>query len=339
MKKYDIHLNNTIIEIKERVSALRTIRDSLVRLMQEIAISPQKRGCLLLFDPNVSRGSLEKEFNNFKSALRSDVADRLFLGVVKNNEIKLFLPNIDNTDFELIKKMIEKSSASQARLPRPDLQAEVFRVILFYWVKRKGPITHKKLQEEVGCNYRTVAAVINKLGPAVERHSDRRINLKYFPKNAWTQFLATSEKSRATMKYKDNSNQPRSPESLARRLQRLKRSDLAIGGVIGAKEYNHELDIVGTPRLDVCVHAPTNQCDLSFVQKLDPALKHIHDPNIPAQLALHFIRRKNPFFKEKSNFLIADPVECLIDLYETRLDLQASEFEAFLIKKRERSNG
>jgi hypothetical protein len=48
---------------------------------------------------------------------------------------------------------------------------------------------------------------------------------------------------------------PRSPEVLLQRLSELNRSDIAVGGVLGARHYFPGLDLVGTPRLDLVVHS------------------------------------------------------------------------------------
>jgi len=183
----------------------------------------------------------------------------------------------------------------------------------------------------VGCNYRTVSATVNRLGPVLRRHTNRRIELKHFPDDAWSRFVAVADKTRATMLYIDPSDQPRSPESLVQRLKRLGRGDIAVGGVLGAKRYDPDLDIVGTPRLDLCVHAPGKYVDLDFVQQLDPALERTQAPDRPARMALHFLRRETPLFdREPDGSLWADPVECLLDLYEARLESQATDFAEFL---------
>jgi hypothetical protein len=230
----------------------------------------------------------------------------------------------------LLERQLDASSGSQSSLPRADMQSEVFRVLLHQWIVGKGPMTSDWIAKAVGCSYRTVAATIEKLGPVVERLSDRRVRLKYFPREAWSQFVAVSKNARAATSFCDRSDQPRSPESLVRRLQKLGRSDVAIGGVIGAKRYFAELDIVGAPRLDLCIHAPGKHADLGFVQQLDPALSPTSDPHEPPRLAVHFLRRKESFFTRDSGGIWADPVECLADLIEARLDTQAFAFEAFL---------
>jgi hypothetical protein len=74
--------------------------------------------------------------------------------------------------------------------------------------------------------------------------------------------------------------------------------------------------------------------NLDFVEKLDPALKRVRSPFSPAHLAVHVLRRQSDFFQpRKAGLAWADPVECLLDLHESRLEPQAEEFLEALRKR------
>lgn len=320
-----------VVEVKHRLSAVRALRDGLVQLAMVLADEAGKCGYLLLVDPRLSSDCLAGETAGFKAALRPDVADRLRLVVVKAGEIVEPSSDVPPADSELLRRCFDESVDSGSALPRPDKQAEVFLVMLHQWLTGQGPMTSRSLEDAVGCNYRTVAAAIDRLGPAIRRHSDRRVSLKYFPEQEWKRFLVLAHKVRATIHYAETSDQPRSPESLLRRLRQLGRKDIGPGGVMGAKRYDSDLDMVGTPRLDLCVHVPGPRVDLDFVKQLDPALERTRDPHRPARLALHFVRRKDPLFdREDNGSLWADPLECLLELYIAGLDQQAIGFQHVL---------
>jgi hypothetical protein len=107
----------------------------------------------------------------------------------------------------------------------------------------------------------------------------------------------------------------------------LHRPDLAVGGVWGAKHYHPDLDLVGSPRLDISLHCPAKGVDLSFVERLDPALEKTTRRDESAALAVHIVRRAVSFFHPGEGGIVwADPVECLLDLHEARLESQAREF-------------
>ena len=327
----DAMTDTAVVEVKNRLSAVRTVRDGLVQLAMILADQPRIRGYLLLIDPQLSHDCLVGEAEGFKAAMRTDVADHLVLVVAKSGEIIQPSNDVPPADMDLLRRCIDESVDLGAVLPSADKQAEVFLVILHQWITGQGPMTSRWLEETVGCNYRTVWAAIDRLGPALKRYSDRRISLKYFPEQDWKRFLVVAPKVRSTVYYADASDQPRSPESLVRRLSQFGRKEITVGGVIGSKRFYPDLDIVGVPRLDLCIHAPGARVDLDFVKQLDPALEQTIDPHRPVRLALHFVRRKDPLFdREKDGSLWPDPVECLLELYNARLDQQAVSFQEFL---------
>lgn len=326
----DVETATIVVEAKAQVTSARALRDALAQLASYLATVPGKQGYLLLVDPRITSGRADEERSRLARALRPEIAKRVHILVCSNGQFEE-PPSLQTKDLEALASCIGPPKDKAHALPRPDKQSEVFRVILHQWIAGKGPITSNWLAETVGCNYRTVVAAIEKLGDAIQRLSDRRIKLKYFPLDALMDFLAIAPASRAPMSYVDRSGQPRSPESLVRRLRQLERSDIAVGGVLGAKYHYGDLDIVGAPRLDLCIHAPGKSVDLSFVHRLDPGLQPNPDTREPGQVALHFVRRDNPlFYHEGKHILWADPVECLLDLYEARLKVQASAFATFL---------
>ncbi len=67
--------------------------------------------------------------------------------------------------------------------------------------------------------------------------------------------------------------------------------------------------------------------DWDFVKQLDPALQETERRDEPAPLVVHLVRRASPLFQPSEEGLQwADPVECLLDLHEGRLESQALEF-------------
>lgn len=328
--KSDLDGDTAVIEVKDSLSAVRGMRDSFISLAVSL-LEDQRRGYLLLLNPGLSHSFLQTELNKMKSALRPELAKRLFLVVAKDGNIMEVGSTIPTEDLGLLQRAVMAEKKHGTELARPNKQDEVFLVMLHQWVTGQGPMTSRWLEETVNCNYRTVARAVERLGNAVQRQSDRSVSLKYFPEQEWGRLLADAQRTRSTMLYADASGQPHSPESLIRQLPGLNRPDVAVGGVLGTKQYFNDLDIVGTPRLDLCIHCPGNRIDLEFLPKLDPGLVRTRDTSQPAQLALHFVRRKEPLFENQSQgFFWADPVECLLELYHARLVQQARRFQEFL---------
>ena len=332
---------NTKTLIKcENITSGRHLRDILVRLVYTLSKQLDVNIHLLIIRPRLSITFIQSELDSFQGVLLPNIRRRLQVSIQGLGKLPLKPEILMSAATERRIPSPTMSGNKIVMLPQPDKQSEIFRVLLRQWFLGQDPVTSTWLENEaIHCNYRTVAATIDHLKPAIQRYTDRRIKLKYFPMDAWRKFLVIAPKARATKLYVDRSGQPRSIESLVRRLVSLDRADIAIAGDLGAKRYYPDLDIAGTPRLDLCIHAYHPTVDLSFIDKLDPALEQCDDPLEPIRLALHFVRRKTPFFDTDGEHTWADPVECLADLSEMRLDIQASSFLDFLSNRAEDFNG
>jgi hypothetical protein len=335
----DLKVGNNLIEMKVGMSSIRNLRASLLQLAFDIIETPlDEKRSLLLVEPKITKETLSKEWDSIKKTMQAKVFDRMSLIVFKKGEF-FYFPNIPNPAFyskleQLIsfeKKQVEK----HRRIYRGSSFFVTIKILIHQWLLNKGPMTVKWLAENAGYSYPIIANILQDLGSLIERQSDRRIGLSQFPNEAFARLLTSSEFDRYTTYYTDYSNQPFSAEFYLRRLEKMNVPSLAIGGILGAKHYSPGLDLVGTPRLDISLHNPNNQFNVDFIEKLDPALKPVFGFNIPANIAIHFIRHKVNFFEPREGGLFwADPVECLLDLHELHLEAQAMDFLNVLQSKR-----
>lgn len=315
-------------ELKMDMRNIRNLRASLMGLAVRLSSEPNKKGYLVLVDPKISFPRLESEWKSTSTVLSADVSSRLSILIYKDQKYRGIPKAPSEIAQKAASKLISDEEMGGIQLPRPDYFFVVLKILLRQWFLGGEPVATKWLMEKAGCSYPTVAGVLDRLGGVIERHSYKRIKLGRFPKEAWVQMLAVSDRARRTMRFVDASGQPRSPDSLIRRLNKLDHTGIAIGGAPGARYWYPELDLVGTPRLDLSVHCPRNRLDLTFVHNLDPALKNIEDRNRPASLVVHAVRRNISMFREDKSGAAswADPVECLMDLYEMHLQKQVNEF-------------
>lgn len=307
-------------------AAARILRAELMAMASAVARHPGQTAVLRLVRPRISEKRLEDEWRAAADALRPAVLSRLSLQV--------FFPSGRSRVFGVsrgvpphVKTGSEAVRTGGIRLPPRDLSFAVEKLLVWAWLTHTGPITRKWLERTAGCSYPTVASVVKRLGGAVHRHPDRRIELAYVPREEWARLFALSGEARSVMRFADRSGQREPPAALLRRLGKLAPKGIAVGGVAGARHHRPELDLVGLPRLDVSVHAPTRDVEIGFVARLDPAIKRVEDPDEPAQFILHFVRHEEPLFTLNPGGLPwADPVECLFDLNEAGLESQALEF-------------
>jgi hypothetical protein len=312
------------VEVKFETHGIRNLRASLLGLAYWLTNHPDNRGLLVLVDSRITAERLQREWKLAQQTLHPVILERMAVAFARNKEY-VGLPRDLGDDFRawLDQLVIRESHKGK---PRESFYA-ILEVLLHQWLLGKGPMTSEWLMKTVGCSYPTVAAGLRRLEPSLLRHSDRRVELRYFPRDEWVRLLAVSDEVRSTTRFADRSGQPRSPESLLNRLKRLKRSDIAVGGVVGARHYQPELDLVGTPRLELSLHCRGRNVDWGFVKELDPALQETKLRDEPAPLVIHLVRRATSLFESGPDRLQwADPVECLLDLHEGRLESQALEF-------------
>lgn len=324
----DAEIGHRLVEVKIGVAGLRSVRMGLFQLAYALAERPQSEGFLVLSDVAITRERLEREWQHAASVLRPEMLNRLSLCIEENGHFSGIPRNPDPEIENILSEVIAtERTRSGPRLSRPDASFVVTKIMLHQWLTSGKPVTADWLMRTSGYSYPTIATVLKKLGSLIERESDRRVLLRWFPHEEFMRLLAVSNRARTTARFADRSGQPRSPESHVQRLEKLLPPHLAIGGVLGAKHYFSDLDIVGSPRLDISIHCPRSPMDLDFIAQLDPALKRIEDPLEPANVVVHAVRHADALFTPREGGLHwADPVECLLDLHDARLDAQAAQF-------------
>jgi hypothetical protein len=322
---------------KSRLFDVRSLRNAILKMADEIQRRKTSHAYLVLVDPKVTTSRLKEEWKKHDQFLKPEVMRRITIVVVKDGEywgIPEEPPPEIRPRLEEFLRGREKTSGTY--LPRRKDYYELLKILLHKWFLEEGPTTAKELARIAGCTYPTVARATRNLAGYLQRDSRRRIELSRFPKDEWFRLLAEANRSRSTMNFVDRSGQPRSPESLMRRLLKTGIQTVGVGGVFGAKHHYPDLNLVGSPRLDLSVHCPGDWVDLGFVEHLDPALRLEENSGEPTSLVIHFIRRKESLFiKAQDDQVWADPVECLLDLSEARMESQALEFLQHYIRQRQ----
>lgn len=307
---------------------MREVRAALLQMAYALESLPGHEAYLLLVGSGITEDRLRHEWKSLTSVLRPDIARRLTICLQSDDGLVGIPagPDAEARQF-LEKRTSEIAPPGATLLSRPDSYFVVLKVLLLHWLRRGEPVTTTWLMKTTGFAYPTVANVLKKMGSLLERTSDRRISLRWFPHEQLQYLVANSLRARSTICFVDRSGKPRSPGEHLRRLRKLALPHVAVGGIMGARHYFPDIDLIGTPRLDLSVHVPGNMLDGGFVRKLDPALQPLGDPLAPASLAIHAVRHAEAFFEPGHHGPVwADPLECLLDLHEARLEKQATEF-------------
>ncbi|MCB1224905.1 MAG: hypothetical protein KDK99_03750 [Verrucomicrobiales bacterium] len=332
----DAEVGDALVEVKIGLDSRRALSSALMKLAYLLAEKPGFRGFLVLVDSAITLPRLREEWARAAQVLRLEIQQRLHIFQYQTDTLRGVPTDPDAEMQRIIREVVSREQSSIAGLHQSRSATpyyDILRILINQWIKRAGPLTSRWLAEAAGCTYPTVASSLEKLEKYLTRHSDRRVELKAFPKDEWFRLVANAEKVRQTLRFADHSGQPRSVESLLTRLQNLRLEGVAIAGVPGARRLHPSLDLIGTPRLDLTLHDRARQPDIGFLRQLDPALI----PAVrgePARLVIHALRYPHRFSETDANGILwADPVECLLDLHEMRLEPQALEFLQALTPK------
>lgn len=337
---------NIVVSVS-RGADVRMLRTALMELSYKLAEqSPETKGLLVLVASKITPERLRKEWQSAQRVLRPDVMNRLSVVLHHHGHLSGLPADPDAAILQRIESLTRESRAPGTPIRRIDPNHEILKILVHRWLLGLGPISMLHLGRIAGYSFPTVAAAVRRLANSVARSTARGVELAGFPYDAWARMVAVAESARSTVRFTDRSGQRRSPESLLRRFRNLPATDaavvadIAVGGAFGARHHFADLDLVGTPRLDLTIHAPAERMDLSFIKQLDPALEITTDPSEFSNVTTHVIRRRESFFDTGADGVRwADPVECLLDLHEMKLEPQAREFLDALIARRPASRG
>lgn len=327
----------TVVEVQKAPQGTRGLYSSVMQLALSLSNRPEiERACLVLMVSRLSMDRLRSEWTKIKSVLQPTVSQRLSLVAIGRDDIWVepdeeFLHRIAQVfqatrgDASDAAPVIIKSHAKQKQL-------EVLKVLINRWLLREGAVPIGKLAKQVGCAYPTVKEAVEKLEQqrSIARKSNRSVELSRFPMSSWSELLALSGNMQRSFRYRDVSGEKTDPERLLKRLERMRPSQVAVGGVTAARHWDSEFDLHGTPRLDLLLHAPGDTVDIGFVKKLDPALRLIENSDESPVLVIRPLQRTDPLFEHVSGTSLpfADPVETALDLCDLGLTAQASQLFA-----------
>ncbi len=327
-----------IFEVKRRLKDVRTLRDALQTAALVAYSDPACESVLILDEPCLTSNRIWEEWELFTRILDPELRKRIHIveeikGFGSSEVAGFFSDEIG--DWRQIVNQILRHEDTAPPPSRPSAWSDVLRVLMVHWVRKDGPVASKQLVEETGFSYPTIASALDRLSKYLLRGANRSVGLQRFPLDEWQKLLVNADEVRHTRRYTVE-GRPRSAESMVSRLRELNASDIAVGGILGARYWFPGIDLIGTPRLDLTVNFsmppdrnwPRNSTSpaYDFIRKLDPALRPANSYE-PAVVVVHSLFTPTTFFKKGSEGTVwANEAECLLDLQEARLEAQAQEF-------------
>lgn len=322
----DAVVGTTIFAIRREAKETQRLNGSLLELAQAAAFQEAHKVILVLVDPVLSRERIAATWSSLAEVLRTGLRGRMAIWIRREDEAGRHYDGFPSppTQAEIapLEEVLEGHEAgAKPRGPtHGDAQAEVLRVLVRAWLRGEGPITLASIGKIIGYTFKPVRTSLDELDRFLETHGKKGVALKAFPRDPWARLVHNAASVRGTVRFKNRTESGRTTDSLLNRIRKLERPDIAVGGVAGARHYCPDLDLIGLPRLDLCVHAYRSRPNLDFVRAIDPGLEQTATRGEACPLVVHFLYRKEPLFEDGR---WADPVECLLDLHEIRLEAQA----------------
>lgn len=336
------------IEIKSG-SSLRDLRSVVLQMGYDLLSShqPQLRGLIVLHNSRISRSKVAQERELMQKLFRPELMQRIEFARMDSSKgasewdlpAELRHPEL----LAFLEELADQDAAASIRgytsAPGAGRDA-VFERLVQTWLQHKTPESTMQLVSAAGVSYPTAAGVIRSLEQQdfIERGPGRSIRLKRFPWSEWRNWLARTSDTRKTVHYVSTTGLPRPYLQMVFRLHDMQRSDVAISGVLGAQHYVPDVNIVGTPRLDLVVAGQPGSFSDSDVCRLDASLEPRSGESRQSHVAVHFIgKRMDPGFEMHDGHQYASPVQCLADFYELGLDGQAQEIIQQLVEQRSKA--
>jgi len=333
----DSHYGTWLVELAPG-PGLRDLRAKLLDSAVMLDREPSSvRALCVITSEKVTMERLLADLELVRHVLRPSVAERVHVGRCTKTGANVLLEPGVPPELEHVVANVQQQQALKRRRAPGGTQLDVFAFLMRAWMNHRSPLMVKDIQEAVGASYPTVGSVIEQLGKqgVLERTSDRRVRLSQFPSGEWANWLVSSMKARQIAKFVDPSGHARGPNEMAARLTKATKKRVAISGVVGASKHYPDLNITDAPRLDLSVAGAQ---DLSWVAKLDAGLVRDDDAPYPA-LAVHFLPpRADRTFMNVDGQLWADPLECVVTLYEAKLNEQGEDMLQHLIGLRSATN-
>jgi hypothetical protein len=170
----------------------------------------------------------------------------------------------------------------------------------------------------------TIYKVLNSYGHCIEKDpDDKTLRLRNFSQSDWLNWI-NRKNQLSSVYFIDRSGSPRSANRLAKELSRWKRSDLAIGGLMGALHHLPALDATVSPQLDILVHG-TRRADLAFIADIDPGLERYEGRTEIAHAVVHFIDRPEPLFVHRDGQNWGALPDCIANMQKAGLTHQVND--------------
>lgn len=325
-----------LFRVSIQLSSAREMRDKFFEMALTLLNSPEKKGLYVILNSRLTDERINEEVTDFRRLFLDSVLKRIWVlsieydseGITRKN-LRSFSENTD-PDIERLIPTLSKKLCLVSKETQIDYNFFVKKLFILKCLTHPEFISRDWLKKMLGCSHTAIDRSVDSMGSLIERNKSRKMRLKYVPDELLMDLVVRGLKARSTarFRYKFGGDAPK--QEWLNRLKEAKIPEVMIGGIAGTHAHYPEVDITGTPRIDLSVRLLRGSLDYSFLDDVAPGLKQIHDPFEPADLVIHTVRHLDPFKNASLKEGYADEVECLLDLFELNLKTQGYQFKDFL---------
>lgn len=254
------------------------------------------------------------EFEQFKLIALPKIAKRIQLHDTRlPDEYKMVLS-----------RDVAGAASVRARKPNTASQEAVVAYLLQRHLESLPSVSVSTIAEETQASLPTIYKVLKTFAHCIDKDPEEKTQrLRSFSQDDWQHWMQRSNQL-SSVYFIDRSGAPRSAGRLVKGLARLKREDLAVGGLMGALHHLPALDATGSPALDILMHG-TRRADLSFISEIDPGLElHEGRPDM-AHVVVHFIDRPASLFIRHGGLLWGSLPDCIANMQKAGLTHQVHD--------------
>ena len=293
----------------------RDLRTLLVDAASQLMGQPDHADAhIYLHNCTLARRRVEMEVEQFKSITQPHIGRRIHLHDRRTNAQQSERRALD----------VDLSVGDLSRRPTTASQEAVMAYLLQRHLQFLPGVRISTIAGETGASLPTIYKAINTHGHCIVKDPDNKtIRLRHFAQSDWLYWIQRANRL-SSVSFIDRSGTPRSANRLARELARLKREDLAVGGLMGALHHLPALDATSSPQLDILIHG-TRRADLSFITEIDSGLERYTGRKEKADVVVHFIDRPASLFVREDGQHWGSLPDCLAHLQKAGLTHQVKD--------------
>lgn len=307
----------------------RDFRAELLNLAAEL-VNSRSEGIIRVVHPAISIETVQSEWNRLMHAIKPDVAERMHL------QIEPFEAQTNAA--------CDAGSGDSGKIPinRPNYRSEVLRLLIGASFAHDGMWSVKNIIKKIGASQTPVRDALGALKRAGVLHNwgsdGGGSHVDLVPENLSVELVAKLQALPQTLRFRfERGAQIRSPAELLQRALPLLGPDsnsawkqIALSGTAVAQAEVPDLDLSGTPRLDLVAFVPRDAkvFDANSLRKLNDGLEH--EPNVlaPAPVMVTLVRADDTEIRTDviSGVRCASQMDVFLSLLGMNLRQQAVQY-------------